>query len=117
MTKFEQPHFLLSTDLKAQASSASSLLHWLTLYRAKQGVHYGATGVKRLHLLAPHLKQALALNRASHLGKTAATREGRSLWATAIVDSKGFIHSHDDQFMALVSRRTGRTIRKHAVVA
>lgn len=112
MTKFEQPHFVLSTDLKAQASGASSLLHWLTLYRAKQGAHYDATDVKRLHLLAPHLKQALALNRASYLGKTAATREGRSLRATAIVDSKGFILSHDDQLMVLVSKACGEDYTK-----
>jgi hypothetical protein len=69
MTKFEQPHFLLSTDLKAQTNSNASLLHWLTLYRAKQNAHYNEADVARMHLFAPHLKQALALNRSSHLSK------------------------------------------------
>lgn len=77
MTKFEQPHFLLSTDLKAQAGSKSSLLHWVTLYRAKQNAHYSAADVARLHVFAPHLKQALSLNRSSHLSKNDVSGGGR----------------------------------------
>ena len=76
MTKFEQPHFLLTTDLKAQANHASSQLHWVTLYRAKQNAHYSAVDVGRLHVFAPHLKQALTLNRASHLSKVAVSGGG-----------------------------------------
>ena len=110
MTKFEQPHFLLSTDLKAQANSTASLLHWLTLYRVKKNAHYSVADVARLHLFAPHLKQALALNRTSHLSKLAASSGvwGReSPRAIGIVDLKGNLYGHDALFMALVSKACG----------
>lgn len=115
MTKFEQPHFLLSTDLGAQASSTistsntASLLHWLTLYRTNQNAHYSAADVARLHMFAPHLKQALALNRALHLTKPAVSPRGRQARrATAIVDIKGHVYSHDEDFMQLVSKAYGQ---------
>ena len=108
MTKFEQPHFLLSTDLKAQTKSTASLLHWLTLYRAKQNAHYSAADVGRLHVFAPHLKQALTLNRASHLSRVAVSRgEGKTLRAIGIADVKGHVYGHDEVFMALISNASG----------
>jgi DNA-binding CsgD family transcriptional regulator len=107
MTKFEQPHFLLTTDLKAQANNNASLLHWLTLYRAKQNAHYRAADVERLQVFAPHLQQALALNRALHISKPAVSRGGKSLCATGIVDIKGHVYGHDEVFMALVSKACG----------
>ena len=108
MTKFEQPHFLLSTDLGAQANSAASLLHWLTLYRANQSAHYSSADVEWLNVFAPHLKQALALNRALHLTKPAVSRRrGEARRATGIVDIKGHVYSHDEDFMQLVSKAYG----------
>ena len=107
MTKFEQPHFLLTTDLKAQANHASSQLHWVTLYRAKQNAHYSAVDVGRLHVFAPHLKQALTLNRASHLSKVAVSGGGKSLCATGIADVKGHVYGHDEAFMAFISHACG----------
>ena len=114
MMKFEQPHFLLSTDLKARANSAASLLHWLTLYRVEQTAQYSAADVARLDLFAPHLKQALAINRAAHLSKVAVSwREGEtSLRATGIADAKGNVYGHDDAFMALISKACGEDYKK-----
>lgn len=108
MTKFEQPHFLLCTDLKAQSHGASSLLHWITLYRAKQDAHYATKDVGRLHMFAPHFKQALALNRMLHLGK-AAVVGGRSSspFATGIADIKGNLYGHEANFFALISNACG----------
>ena len=103
MEKFEQPNFLLSTDLDAQAS----LLNWLTLYRSKQDAHFKAADVQRLHVFAPHLKQALALNRAAHLGKVVASVAGKSGLAIAIADTKGFIHAHDAHFMTVLTHACG----------
>lgn len=115
MTKFEQPHFLLSTDLKTNTNS-SSLLHWLTLYRAKQSAHYSTADVERLHAFAPHLKQALTLNRSSHLNKVAGSWGGRSNRAIGIADSKGHIYAHNAQFMALVSKATGEDYANRIVL-
>ena len=103
MAKFEQPNFLLSTDLDVQAS----LLHWLTLYRSKQDAHFKAADVRRLHVFAPHLKQALALNRAAHLGKVVASVAGKSGLATAIADTKGFICAQDALFMTVIGNASG----------
>ena len=103
MAKFEQPNFLLSTDLDPQAS----LLHWLTLYRSKQDAHFKAADIRRLHFFAPHLKQALVLNRAVHLGKVVASAAGKSGLATAIADRKGFIYAQDALFMTVIENASG----------
>ncbi len=112
MSKFEQPHFLLTTDLSPTAHANSSLLHWVTLYRAKQTSHYSATDVKRMHVYAPHFKQALALNRSAHLSQMASrlthsAGAHKPLHALAIVDTRGHIYGRDANFMALLSKASG----------
>ena len=72
-----------------------------------QDAHFKAADVQRLHVFAPHLKQALALNRAAHLGKVVASVAGKSGLATAIADTKGFIHAHDAHFMTILRHACG----------
>lgn len=112
MSKFEQPHFLLTTDLKARTSDTSQLLHWITLYRAKQNAHYSASDMKRLHMFSPHLKQALALNWSAHLSQAAVFTikvggANKPLYASAIADLKGHVYGCDAYFMAFVSKACG----------
>lgn len=112
MSKFEQPHFLLNTDLKAKTNDKPSLLHWITLYRAKQNAHYSASDVKRLHIFSPHLNQALALNRSAHLSQATsrtikAGGANKPRYASAIADLKGHVYGHDASFMALLSKACG----------
>ena len=112
MTKFEQPNFLLSTDLRAQTNSTASLLYWLTLYRASKSAHYSSADVEWLNMFAPHLKQALTLNQALHLPKPEVSRRGGELRrATGIVDIKGHVYGHDENFMQLVSKAYGEDMR------
>ena len=110
MTKYEQPHFLLSTELKAQTSSTSTVLNWITLYRTKQNAHYSPADVGRLQMFAPHFTQALSLNRILHLGKVAESgkrNRNETLHATGMADLKGNLYGHDANFMALVSKASG----------
>lgn len=104
MLRHEQPNFLITTEVKPIANSSASLLHWVTLYRAQEDARFSQADVSQLQVFAPHLKQALALNRTLQLGRAAG---GWGVSATAIVDSKGFIHGHDDQLVALVSEASG----------
>ena len=112
MVKFEQPHFLLTTDVKAKTNNESSLLHWITLYRAKQNAQYNPSDVKWLQLFSPHLKQALALNWSAHLSQAAVKMIGagaasKPCYASGIADLKGNVYGHDFNFMALVSKACG----------
>ena len=112
MSKFEQHHFLLTTDLKGETNDKSLLLHWITLYRAKQNAHYSQSDVKRLHIFSPHLKQALALNWSAHLRQTTAMTikaggANKPLYASAIADLKGHVYGRDAHFMAYVSKACG----------
>lgn len=121
MSKHEQPHFLLTTDLSPTTHANSSLLHWLTLYQAKQSAHFSATDVKRLHLCAPHLKQALALNRSAHLSQTAARQThlkglDNPLRASAIVDFKGHVYGCDGNFLGLLSKACGEDYASSSVL-
>ena len=112
MAKFEQPHFLLTTDVKAKSHDTSSLLHWITLYRAKQNNYYSASDMRRLHMFSPHLKQALALNWSAHLRlatvrtiKAGGARKPQC--ASAIADLKGHVYGCDANFMVFVSKACG----------
>lgn len=121
MSNYEQPHFLLTTDLSPTTNTNSSLLHWITLYQAKQDAYYSATDVNRLRLCAPHLKQALALNRSAHLSQTAARpanseRANKPACASAIVDSKGYVYGRDRNFLDLLSKACGEDYASSSVL-
>ena len=103
MARFEQPNFLVTTDCNAR----TSLMHWLTFYRANRDAYCTPADAERLHQLAPHLMQALAFNRTAHLGRLAAAVCELSPHGVAIADVKGVLYASNAQFATAMRAACG----------
>ena len=103
MARFEQPNFLISSDCNPR----TSLMHWLTLYRADRNAHCTPADVNLLEQLAPHLMQALAFNRTAHLGRLAAAEQALCPNGMAVADCRGVLYATNAQFVTAVRKAWG----------
>lgn len=94
---FGHRHFFITSDFHP----VTRFGQWVTLFRSDPG--RPCTEDERLMLenLAPHLMQALAINRLVHLDRLTGdiTRES---WSVAIADTRGVLYHADPRFRALV---------------
>jgi DNA-binding CsgD family transcriptional regulator len=94
--RFEQANFFIASDFDPR----TQLVHWVTLFRADEQARCTDAESELLALLAPHVMQALTLNRIAHLDRLgAAGDDGRG---SAICDLRGAIHHADAPFEALL---------------
>lgn len=96
MRRFEIENMLATTVVDPSTRFA----HWILLYRADSAAAYSAEEVARLELLAPHVMEALAINRKMHLERLgpepAALPRG-----SAIADMRGIVYHADERFASL----------------
>ncbi len=87
--------------IAADNNPRTNFSHWISLYRADKAAL--ATEADRLLLgqLAPHVMQALALNRVMHLDQLAAADKALSPHGSAIADTRGALYHADPQFNGL----------------
>jgi len=76
-------------------------VHWVSLYRASAGQVCTPQETELLACVAPHLMQALAINRLVHLDRLTGD-EAREKWSVAIADSRGVLYHADKRFRELV---------------
>lgn len=95
--QFQQQNVLIAAD----SNSHTHFVHWVSLYRADKQAH--CTEAERLLLaqLAPHVMQALALNRVMHLGQLGDADKAMSPYGSAIADARGVLYHADPQFRGL----------------
>ena len=74
---------------------------WLSLYRADVDAHCTENERQRLQQLRPHLMQALAMNRMTHLGRLTAPADGPDC-GLAVADLRGVVLHADAQFESLL---------------
>ncbi|MET0268535.1 MAG: LuxR C-terminal-related transcriptional regulator [Duganella sp.] len=90
-------NFLITSDIQP----GTRFVQWVSLYRSSLVAHYQAADIDLLACLAPHLMQALAINRLLHLDRL--THDSvRSRWSVAISDQRGVLYHADPLFTALV---------------
>jgi DNA-binding NarL/FixJ family response regulator len=89
-------------------------VHWISLFRADADAQARAEDIALLRDLAPHLMQALSVNRVSHLQRATAAERRLSPHGAALADARGVLYHHDDLFGALAaaewSRWNGRSL-------
>ncbi len=106
--RFEQANFFIISDF----DPATQLAHWITLFRADDDARCTAGESHVLGLLAPHMMQALTLNRLAHLDRL--ETPGAAGQGSAICDPRGAIHHADASFEALAKAQwpgwTGRRL-------
>ena len=76
--------------------------HWLLLYRADKDAVCTAEEVACLELLAPHVMEALAINRQIHLERLEPQDAGAPMRGSAIADLRGVIYHADAAFQKLL---------------
>jgi DNA-binding CsgD family transcriptional regulator len=79
---------------------------WLSLYRADAGREYQPEDRRLLGLVFPHLCEALAINRATHLARGPIAGAAPS-FALAIVERDGYLCHAEDDFAALLRDEFG----------
>jgi len=95
--RFEQANFFITTDYHPP----SGFVHWITLFRASERARCSTHEEQLLALLAPHVMQALTLNRVAHLDRLetpAAAGRGH-----AIADPRGVMCHADAVFETLLA--------------
>ncbi|BEP51261.1 LuxR C-terminal-related transcriptional regulator [Variovorax sp. V116] len=92
--RFEQSNFFISSDVHPQ----TNFVHWLSLFRSDPDAHGTEHERQLLASLAPHVMQALALNRIVHLDRLEAG--GQAPGGSAIGDLRGVLYHADGPFEA-----------------
>lgn len=100
LRRFEQENVFITAD----SNPRTHFVHWISLYRADKDALGSEAERQLLGQLAPHVMQALALNRVMHLGQLGqldAADKALSPYGSAIADARGVLYHADPQFHAL----------------
>ncbi|MFZ4287189.1 helix-turn-helix transcriptional regulator [Variovorax sp. HJSM1_2] len=97
LRRFQHENMLIVADSHPRTRFA----HWVSLYRADPDAHCTPDESRLLQLLAPHVMQALALNRVMHLEQLDAVDKAMSPYGSAIADARGVLYHADPAFRGL----------------
>ena len=97
LRRFQHENMLIAVD----NNSRTNFVHWISLYRADEDAHCTETERQWLSQLAPHVMQALALNRIMHLDHLEVADKAMSPYGNAIADARGVLYHADPQFNSL----------------
>lgn len=97
MRRFEIENMLATTVIDPSTRFA----HWILLYRAERDAGYTPEETARLELLAPHVMEALAINRKMHLERLGPAQQEGAPRGSAIADMRGVVYHADARFAAL----------------
>ena len=94
---FRHENFFITSDINPTTRFA----HWVSLYRADPAQVCTEVEREMLQCLAPHLMQALAINRLVHLDRVTGDA-AREKWSVAIADGRGVLYHADRRFRELL---------------
>jgi DNA-binding CsgD family transcriptional regulator len=87
--------------ITSEINPITRFAHWVSLYRFDKDQRCTPEETELLSCLAPHLMQALAINRLVHLDRLTGD-VAREKWAVALADSRGVLYHADKRFRELV---------------
>jgi len=96
--RFRHENFFISSDI----NPITRFVQWVSLYRAQASQHCTEAETEMLSCIAPHLMQALAINRLVHLDRLTGDT-ARENWSVAIADNRGVLYHADPAFRELVA--------------
>lgn len=97
LQQFQHENFLITSDIHP----ITRFVHWMSLYRNDKNQICTEQEKELLACIAPHIMQALAINRRIHL-ELLAGDVAREKWAVAIADGRGVIYHADQRFRELI---------------
>lgn len=95
---FGHENLLINSELDAR----TQVVQWISLYRRDPKKVYTIEETRVMETAAPHLMQALAMNRQANLERLCGG-DARAQWAAAIADVRGVLYHADMRFMQLVA--------------
>lgn len=98
LRRYAHENVLIAADTQPQRQ----FVHWISLFRADPAAYGTAQDIALLGQLAPHLMQALSMNRVLHLQRAVAAERSASAHGAAIADARGMLYHRDPLFDALV---------------
>lgn len=100
--RVEHQNVLLTFDIE------NAFTRWVSLYRADSRRRFSASDERLAAALVPHLWEALAINRVTHL-EHLGSRGGAHRFDLGICDREGHIHHGETGFRALMRTEFGTT--------
>ncbi len=97
--EFGHENFFITSSL----NPVTRFVHWISLFRADPERHCQDSETEMLAHLAPHLMQALAINRLVHLDKLTGDL-AREKWSVAISDTRGVLYHADPRLRELLRK-------------
>lgn len=98
LSRHQHENMLVTSNYNA----GSHMVHWMSLYRVNRDDHCTNSEGELIATLAPHVMQALALNRLTHLERMVASDHALLPRGAAIVDPNGCIHHIDANLQSLL---------------
>lgn len=96
--EFRHEHFFITSEI----NPITRFAHWVSLYRFGKDQRCTPEETELLSCLAPHLMQALAINRLVHLDRLTGDA-AREKWSVAIADGRGVLYHADRRFREMVA--------------
>lgn len=94
--RYEQNNIFITSDHDLE----KRFVHWISLFRADPDQLCEQRELQLLSQVAPHMMQALTINRVAHLNQLKAT--DKHTGGTALADQRGVIYHVDAEFAAMV---------------
>ena len=95
---FGHDNLLINSELDTR----TQVVQWISLYRRDPWKVYTPEEMQVMETAAPHLMQALAMNRQANLERLCGG-DARAQWAAAIADVRGVLYHADMRFLKLVA--------------
>jgi DNA-binding CsgD family transcriptional regulator len=102
LREFRHENFFITSDINPLTRFAQ----WVSLYRHDTRKACTPLETELLSCLAPHLMQALAINRLVHMDRLTGDA-AREKWCVAIADSRGVLYHADPRFRELLQIEWG----------
>lgn len=105
LRRWKQENILLAGTNNAR----THFMHWMSLYRADRDDHCTEDDRLLLSQLAPHVMQALGMNRVVHLDSLGPVQARALPSGAAVADLRGVVYHCDPQFDALLRTEWDRS--------
>lgn len=96
--RFRHENFFITSEI----NPITRFVHWVSLYRNDAAQTCTEQETEMLSCIAPHLMQALAINRLVHLDRLTGD-VARENWCVAIADTRGVLYHADPLFRELLA--------------
>lgn len=98
LSRYRHENMLITSTYNA----TNHMSHWISLYRSDRHEHCNDSERELISILGPHVMQALAINRLTHLERVDQSDRALLPHGVAIAETNGCLHHIDASFQSLM---------------